>query len=485
MTLPRMIPRPDQEEAIQMVLADKRHLCRAEVGAGKTLIGVEGALRAGAKVIVVVGPVNTRSGWETTFARQGSILPFQFIDASRPKLAKDRMLMLVGGVPGVYMMSWQKFRSLNWKQFPIDFIVYDEVHEGQNRKSATHRAMESASHIEYQIGLSATLAGNRVEGQWAIQKSLWPTKEITPAFWTWVTKYLHTELDPYKGKKIMGERVPGTVWELLPSKSAFASPYQEEPIIFNIEVDLMPAQRKVYERFEKEAVVWLENHPLVSELPAVHQLRLRQICLAVPSIRYDWKAIGPTEEIKPEWEIDEREDGKLYRWAEEVYFEEDAKSTKAEAVIEQIKYLYDSQVEPILIFTHSRKFATMLTLRLQDKGYRARQFVGGMSDEERTWKRENFGKEFDILVATQAAVGIGTDGIQDVCRIEFWVSLSDNRVHNKQAVGRLSRPGQKRTVLRYNFLATNTVEVKRLAQMEADQETLDASYNYETKEIAA
>lgn len=461
----------------------KRHLCRAEVGAGKTLIGVEAVIRSDVRVTLIVAPLNTRSGWEKTFARQGSAQSFHFIDAR--KAGKQAFEDLAGGVPGVYFMSWQRFRMYDWAGMPIEFIIYDEVHEGQNRNSSTHRAMKSATAFEYQLGLSATLAGNRVEGQWAIQKSFWPEKAITPAFWTWVTKYLKTELDQYAGKKILGERNPGTVWEILPSKSAFPSPYQEEPIIFNIEVDLVPAQRKIYDKFEKEAVVWLENHPLVTELPAVQQMRLRQICLAVPSIRFDWKRVGKNEDLKPEWEIEVREDGSVYRWAEEIYFEDDAKSTKADAIVEQVRHLYENGgTEPIIMFTHSRKFATMLTLQLQEKGYRARQFVGGMSEEERNWKREMFGVEFDILVATQAAVGIGTDGIQDVCRIEFWISLSDNRVHNKQAVGRINRPGQKRTVLRFNFLARDTVEVKRLLQMEADQEMLDASYNYQL-EIAA
>jgi hypothetical protein len=481
--LERWTPRPEQQSAINEILAAKRHLCRAEVGAGKTLVGVEAVLRSRVPVTLVVGPLNTRSGWETTFARQsGGTVNFHFIDGS--KRGRTAFEAMAGGKCGVYFMSWQRFRMYDWSEFPIDFIIYDEVHEGSNRKSETHLAMLSAFRIPYQIGLSATLAGNRVEGQWAIQYSFWPEKAITPAFWTWVTAHLHTERHPQAGKAILGEKVPGTVWSLLPSKSAFPSPYQEEPIIFNIEVDLMPAQRKLYDRFEKEAVVWLENHPLVEELPAVQQLRLRQMCLAVPSIRFDWKSVGPKEEIKPEWELKE-ENGHLYRWAEQVYFEETAKSTKAEAVIDQVRHLYENGgTEPIIMFTHSRKFATMLTLRLQAKGYRARRFVGGMSDAERTWKREAFGTEYDIMVATQAAVGIGTDGIQDVCRVEFWVSLSDNRMHNKQGVGRLNRPGQKRTVLRYNFLARDTVEVRRLAQMAADQEQLDASYSFEVQDAA-
>lgn len=475
--LERQTPRPDQLAATNEILAAKRHLCRAEVGAGKTLVAVEAVLRSRVPVTLTVGPLNTRSGWEKTFARQsGGTVDFRFIDGTKRGTAAFHAL--ARGERGVYFMSWNRFRMYDWAAFPLDFIIYDEVHEGQNRKSGTHRAMVSATRIEYQVGLSATLAGNRVEGQWAIQHSFWPDKEITPAFWTWVTKHLKTEPHKQAGKAILGEKVPGTVWSLLPSKSAFASPYQEEPIIFNIEVDLAPFQRKIYDRFERDAVVWLENHPLVETLPAVQQLRLRQICLAVPSIREVWKTRTSDEfgrDCEPYDEL-----------VEEVYFEEEAKSSKAEAVLEQIRHLYENGgTEPVLIFTHSRKFATMLTLRLQAKGYRARRFVGGMSDAERTWKRENFGIAFDIMVATQAAVGIGTDGIQEKCRIEFWVSLSDNRIHNKQGTGRLNRPGQKRTVLRYNFLARDTVEVKRLAQMAADQEQLDASYSYETQDTAA
>ena len=462
-----MIPRPEQEDAIQEILATKRHLCRAERGAGKSLIGVEAVLRSGAGVTLCVAPLNTRSGWENTFARQsGGESVFHFIDST--KAGKAAFEQLAEGVKGIYFMGWARFRMYSWKDIPIDFIIYDEVHAGSNRKTGTHKAMKSALHAPYHLGLSATLSGNKVEGQWAIQHCFWPDKEITPAYWSWVTRFLNTTLDPYQGKKINGERVPGTVWAVLPSKSAFASPFQAEPIIYNIEVDLLPAQRKVYDRFEKEAVAWLGERPLVADLPAIHLLRLRQICLAVPSIRDVWKTIDGVEEL-----------------VEEVYFEDDAKSTKADAVIEVLSDIYVVKPEPVLIFTHSRKFATLLAKRLQAKGYNARQFIGGMSREEREWKLEAFGTEYDILVATVASIGTGTDGLQDVCNIEFWVSLDDNRLLNKQALGRLSRPGQKKTVLRYNFLARNTVEVKRLAQMESDQSQLDESYNYDVQESAA
>lgn len=489
-----MVSRPEQESATQELLAHKAHLCRGETGAGKTLIGVESVLRSGASITLVVCPYNTFSGWTKTFLRQsrGNVRP-RIID-SKLKAGRLAFEALVRREPGVYLVSWEKFRMYDWSNMPLDFTILDEVHRQQNRKAGTHEAIMTTKHSEYKLALSATPWGNHIQGAWATIRWLWYGRDDivgrNDSFWNWVTRHMTTELNQYSGKKVVGERVPGTVWASLPSKSYFPSPYQDEPIIHEVVVPLMPAQRKVYDRFEQEALVWLDEHPLVADLPQVMRVRLRQICLAVPSIKFEWQRV-PDKELDDEkfdwnrWEMEEREGG-WYAYKEVVYFEEDAKSTKADAMLEVISDLYAAGPVPILIFTHSEKFATMFTLRLQAKGYEARRFVGGMAPFEREWKKENFGKEFDIMVATIATIGEGTDGLQDVCNIEFWVSLEDNRLLNTQAKGRLSRPGQQKTVQRYMFLAENTVEVRQIGKLQADQEQLDKSFTpLEEQETAA
>lgn len=474
-----MIPRPEQEEAIAALLEDRSHLCKGQVGSGKTLIGVESVLRSGAGITIVICPVNTFGSWRKTFIRQsaGSVEP-RVIDSSKNgKLAFEA---LASRQPGVYLLSWQRFRNYDWANMPLDFVILDEVHRQQNRNSSTHKSILTTRHAPYKLALSATPWGNRIEGAWATLVWLWwGNEEVAPkSFWRWVTNHLTTKLDPYQGKKIEGERVRGSVWASVPSKSVFPSPYQDQPIIHEIECEMTPYQRKIYDRFEQEAIVWLDDHPLVADLPSVMRVRLREICLAVPSIRWVWKRI-PDADLDTfdfaKYETEERENG-TYVYMEEVYFEEDAKSSKADAIIDQINDLYAAGPVPILIFTHSRKFATMLTLRLQAKGFEARQFVGGMGLEEREWKLENFGTQFDIMVATISGIAEGTDGIQDVCNIEFWISLEDNRVLNEQCIGRLSRLGQTKTVQRYMFLAANTVEVKQRGKLQADQEQLDGSF---------
>lgn len=461
-----MVPRPEQEEAIQAILEDRAHLCRGEVGSGKTLVGVEAALRSKAEYVLVIAPINTFSGWRKTFMRQsGETVTPLVIDSS--KQGKLNFETLASRVPGVYLIGWERFRMFDWSNMPLDFVIADEIHRAQNRKAATATALWTTRHSPYKMALSATPWGNRIEGAWAILRWLWWGDEDTaPAsFWRWVTRHLNTELDQYQGKKIMGERQPGTIWASLPSKSFFPSPYQEEPIIHEIECEMTPFQRKIYDRFEQEAIVWLEDRPLVADLPGVMRTRLREICLAVPSIKEGW--VRKQDKDTGEWE-------KV--WGEIVYFEEDAKSSKADAIIDKLNDLFAAGPYPVLIFTHSRKFATMLTQRLQAKKFEARQFVGGMPDDERRWKLANFGKEFDVMVATIAAIGTGTDGLQDVCWTEFWISLDDNRVLNEQGLGRIPRAGQTKTVQRYLFLAANTVEVKQRGKLQADAEQLDASF---------
>jgi hypothetical protein len=479
-----MIPRPEQEEAIQDMLRDKSHLCRGEVGSGKTLVGVEAVLRSKAKFTLAVVPINTFGGWKKTFLRQsgGTVVPL-VIDSS--KQGKLNFETLAARTPGVYLIGWERFRMFDWSNMPLDFVIDDETHRQQNRRAGTHEAMMTTKHAEYKLALSATPWGNHIQGAWATIRWLWYGRDDivgrNDSFWNWVTMHMTTTLDQYSGKKVEGERVPGTVWDSLPSKSYFPSPFQEEPIIHEIECELTPYQRKVYKRFEEEAIVWLGADPLVAEIPAVERVRLREIALAVPSIKYEWMKV-PDKELLNEkfkwdrWEMEQRDNG-WYAYKEVVYFEEDAKSGKADSIIEVLNDLHAAGPVPVLIFTHSRKFATMLTLRLQGKGFRARQFVGGMAKAEREWKLEAFGTEYDIMVSTIGTVGEGTDGLQLVCNIEFWISLEDNRLLNTQAKGRLPRPGQTRPVQRYMFLAPNTIETKQLGKLEADQAQLDASFN--------
>lgn len=445
-----------QEEAVAKVLEDKRTLIKAPTGAGKTLVGVEAILQAGTAVNLVIGPLHTLTGWAKVFEKQGGT-PLRFIDARKAgRLAHEDLAM---GVPGNYFIGRERFRGQEWKGWDIDFCVLDECQSFTNHKSVGFKMLKTLK-TEYAIAQSATPAGNNFQGLYAVTHWLYP--EFTgKAYYKWLTKWAYTEPDPHAYLKVVGEKVPGTYLASVPSYVSMPSVYKAEPNIFEIDVELGAQQRKHYKEMERDSITFLDDNPLLTELPAVRYMRLLQMTLAVPT-------------VTPVWDEDKGE------FRDHVTFEDGAKSAKADALED---LLGDLDTKTVLVYTHSKQYATYLTKRLQAKGHNARQWIGGMSQVERDWKKENFGKEFDIMVATLPAIGEGVDGLQDVCHTEVWMSVSDNRYLNIQAMGRLSRQGQEQTVNRYVIRAKDTVELtKQDPRIKVDSTILESSFQEAVQE---
>jgi superfamily II DNA or RNA helicase len=476
----RLQPYEDQENAIQYILENKAVLLKAPTGAGKTLVGVESALRSGAKVVLIIAPLNTFSGWQRTVeAQYGEAASFHTIN-SKVK-GKQAHADLLSGVPGQYIIGREYFKRFGWSKIKgqCGFIVYDECHGATNRNSMMFKMLKTAR-APYLLAMSATPAGNKVEGLWSLARWLWPDK--TPrGYQNWLTEFFHTEKNPYADDARFAsliatkERRPGAVWASLPGKYRMKSVYKADPAIHYIDVELSQSQRRIYRELEEEAITWLDDHPYAVDMPPVLNMRLRQISLAAPSVKQDW--VRKFDKESESWD-------KV--WDDVIYFEDDAKSSKIDAIFELLTDLYVEKPFPILIFTDSRIFATLLTKRLQahkDRSgrhpYRARQFVGGMSPDERSWKLENFGVEFEILVCTLQTVAEGTDGLQLVCADEIWANVSYNPLINTQGKGRLSRTGQKRRVNRYMLRAVNTVESKQHARLKSSEDLMNASLEEE------
>lgn len=475
---PGLVPHEDQERAIQFILENKTVLLKAPTGAGKTLVAVESALRSEASVVLVICPINTFSGWTRTFESQYGEKANVRIITSKAS-GKQAHADLIAGVPGQYIIGREYFKRFAWlKANKLDFIAHDECHTSTNRDSIAFKMLKTAK-APYMLALSATPAGNRMDGLWTLSRWLWPAQ--TPrGYWNFVSEWFHTEHDPFKkseygeAKKVTQEREPGALWKALPAAFKMKSVYTAKPTVHTIEVDISAVQRKHYKDLEEEAITWLEDNPLAIDIPAVLNMRLRQICLAVPSVRQDW--VKRKDKETGLW---------VDTWGDVVWFEEDAKSTKIDAVVEILSDLQaGEEPEPVVIFTDSRIFAKILTLRLQKKKFNARQFIGGMSAYERQWKMESFGLEFDVLVCTIPTVAEGVDGLQHKSNHAIWCNVSWNQLLNVQADGRLNRQGQTKTVQNYFIVAKDTVETRMLGKLKSTQQLLDAGYGDEEEEVA-
>lgn len=438
-----LTPTPEQDADIEKVAHEPTGaaLVASDTGTGKTLLAVEVARRRGAKVVLVVAPPNTRKGWADTFTRQGFEHPFRVIDAKN----LGNFERLRQGEPGVYFVSRQFFalsgtdqkpnpkkpippenlrkKRWSWGVTKPDITIYDEVHAVQNRYSA---GFEALSQIKsgFRLAMSATPAGNSFIGIWAVCRWLWPDL-VDKSKWRWAAQWCKMTSNQYTRYKVLGEKNPGAWVASLPCyvrAEAERIPYDTKKVI----VQLSDTQRALYDRMKDEALVWLDEHPLAAEIPAVQYLRLRQITLGEPT-------------FNDEGEVD---------------FADDCRSSKLDA-LETILSWHEG--EPVLVFTDSARFARVVAKRIPG----AVAWTGDTDAKTRAMYMEQFGKPGGprVLVATVAAIGEGTDGLQRVCSTEVWLSESLNGILNEQALGRLNRTGQSASIItQYKVVAEHTAD---------------------------
>jgi superfamily II DNA or RNA helicase len=173
-------------------------------------------------------------------------------------------------------------------------------------------------------------------------------------------------------------------------------------------------------------ITWVQGNPLVVEFPITLRARLRQATLGMFS-------------------VDE---------AGEVSFANDCESSKIDAMFD---ILNNSWVgESALILTDSRKFADVVVSRLGDS---ARAWHGEVSQADREKHKQDFidGK-IKYIVAVTSAIAEGVDGLQHGTRNILWLSRSDNRILNEQAIARIHRQGQTRQVRSVEIIAVDTMD---------------------------
>lgn len=456
-----LVPYAYQERDIEKLIENNgTGLIATQVGGGKTLIAIEVARRLGTKVNMVIAPKGThKRAWEKTILRQIPDATIRYVNGS--VAGKKEFELLEAKEAGWFIMTPEFFRQLHWRGIEPEMAIFDEIHRASNRKSKTAKMLHTLK-AQRRIGLSGTISGNKIDGMWSVLKWAYP-KIATNSFWGWVATYCETETDYFAGKVVIGEKNPGTIVSQIPCyirhlKRQNCCEFHPEgmdvdlPDMVSMQrvVQLSAEQKRIYKKLEKDLVVWLDENPLVTEVPVATRIRLRQITLGVPTVSFEG----------------------------EVSFEPDCKSTKLDELFTIIED--QPEGEPMLILTHSQKFAEVTTKRLQDKGYSAFEWSGTATQKKRDEALEIFiAGDIQFIVAVIAAIGEGTDGLQERCSTVVWLSRDDNRLLNEQAAGRLDRRGQKRTVVSYDILAEDTYDEGQLSKLVIDQLKMNASLRKE------
>ena len=431
--LDRLSPTPEQEEAIIKMVSETSGgaLNASTMGAGKTVKAVEVVRRRGDKVVLLIAPLGTRLGWKATFDRQGVDLPFKWLNST--KEGKANMNDWEWGLDGIYFvgteffvrLGWEgKNRSKVWTKKP-DIVLFDEAHRSQNRNSKTYKTLKQLK-APFKVSMSGTPTGNSFEGAWAVAKWLWPDF-VENSYYVWRNKWCKLEYDHFdpSGQKVVGEKTPGAFFNSLPCYIRLESELDVDLVEEQVFVELSATQRRAYEKLEKDMIVWVEDNPLVIEFPVTLRGRLRQATLGMFSV---------TDEG-------------------DVVFKDDCKSSKIDALQDILTNRIDG--EPALILTDSRKFADVICARLDG----AVPWHGNVSQTQREKHKEAFlSGEVKYVVAVTSAIAEGVDGLQHATRNIVWVSRSDNRILNEQAMKRVHRHGQARQVRSFDIIALDTYD---------------------------
>lgn len=507
--------------ADQKTLADNnyRALLAIEPGGMKTAAALMAHKNSGSSVTLVVAPEATHG---TAWRPQAEWIlgeEVRVVGNSGRKAVKEAMTDFKLGYPGIYAITPQLLTRMDTSDLMMDLLVVDEGHQLNNPGSKGQKAMQSlADKTDGRLFLSGTAWRNNFERAWSVMRLLWPelyrrgevaydnrflwmrdrmmSEEvlIPPRKWYPTTWEKYRSLpegywrkningvphigEPGTAKKWLNEEEPGRLLSEAPcviihkkreeccefhtvEKQGYAGFLNlEEPQIIEHTVELTSKQKKAIDDLEKTYVAFLEENPLVVELPITMQQRIRQICLGEPTVE-DYTVLSKDgEELAKQ----------------KLRFEDDCKSPFYEQVL---NILQEDEDENVIIYLESQTFAEVLTRRLNKDGIPAFEF-SGKTKNTRDADLKEFGKKYRVLVGILSSVGTGVDSLQNVSKTEIWVESSVDNVNNEQAFSRLDRKGGIGQTQRHYILDSEGYAAGRLGTQLAQRIALNKTLRVKT-----
>lgn len=321
----------------------------------------------------------------------------------------------------------------------LDMVILDEGHSMSNRNATGYKVLKQLAPRKLKGYLSATPFRADFGRAWAPTRWLWPDL-IDKSQARWGAEWAEYGFNAHKGRdggyEIIGEKNPGAFVQSLPCFVRIK--YEKKPVeLHKIRCRLTPEQEKQYTAMLKNAFIWLDENPLVADLPIVQKTRLRQMLLG---------------------EVTFNKDG-------EVDFADDCASDKIDKMI---RIARKHEGESIVYFTDSKKFAKVAARRLTEAGEPAVSWTGDVSKAKRREIKRKFvagDPEVKHIVAVAAAIGEGSNGLQARSHIDCWANLPYDPVIKTQADGRLNRRGQDADkIIRYELVVPDSVDIDDIAR---------------------
>lgn len=427
-----------QVEALDTMLREGRTIYADPPGTGKTATTLNWIDAAGAGRTLIVAPLSVLYHWQ----RQGETWVPGRQAAVCHGAAERRLSALQAVQDGSASTLVINYDNLDREITALvdtrfDTVVFDEAHRLKNRSALVHKAAVKLTRRAERVAMvTGTPLLNSAEELWAILHLLWP-KTYT-SFWRWAAEHFEITVETYKMRQVR------LVGELKDGHAAILRAQLGDSLIrrdidlglppvveTTLVVELSPKEREAYSTMMEK--FWMRVGGEIVQAPnAVSKIvRMRQLASGT---------------------FDDMEDpgAGVYR-------------TKIKAAADLVKDLAPEQVVILCAFK-----ATVYALAEAVGGA---AYTGDQGADERTDIEKRFTSgELGVIVATHGALREGVDGLQ-VARNMIQLDLDWTPGLNEQAVARLHRSGQRRTVNVWRIIAKDTVDddkiIPTLARKEA------------------
>lgn len=297
----------------------------------------------------------------------------------------------------VWLMGFRRFAD-EWrdlKKLHPDFnaLIVDEIHMGfgGHTSNQTTQMYQSMKYLEYFVAMTGTLINGRLD-------SAYPTiKVIEPRYYSSHQSFLsqHGIFDVYGSLCAWkGHDKLARIFRQHTIKRAFIDVYGQNQVVTQTEVvPMAKKQREIYDTFQKEAVLELEDQFMdAGGVEAVAVTRLRQI-MAHPE--------NVTLPVK--WD----EDGKPIEFKDYNLLNKNELTGKDERLMVHLAD-HKNTGEPLIIFAALKKEIDRIEMLCLKQGFKVGKIHGGVPAKKRAQIDERFrAGSLDIVVASPETASVG------------------------------------------------------------------------------
>lgn len=401
-----------QVKDLKKMLKYKNILNRNKMGYGKTLEAIEYCKILNLNKILVLCPKSVICQWQGQFSKWWPESVSSFVD----KPERD-------GCAQIYITNYEtldntkKYNLL--KNFTWDIIICDESHRIKNRESKRTQKVKLLPTIR-KMALTGTPILNKPDDLWS-QLNWLGVKYSGSNYWAFTERFCEIEEDNW-GKKPLGLTPSDQSRSLLSKALNLITVGGDNHSVtlginrIDIKLEMSKEQNKLYKDIKRLALDTLNEQGITIKNGMDQFIKMQQVTT-------NTNLFGDIKNPKFEWVKD---------WLEDCDSKVIVFSKFTETLKELQKYLGKDTVE----IYHGK-------LSLTEREHIKKKFISG---------------DCRVLAGTIGALGVGTDGLQEVCNNVIFLDRDWSPAINDQAESRIDRSGQKKVTNVYILKMRGTID---------------------------